>query len=124
MGLVVGRASRLVAGKAGVQSQEEQRTAVQAPESERSALAERARQLEQQLQEGRSRQEQDRQQQLELNGKLSEAVTSIATSRRSSKKAELEALQDRFTKEFENLANWDPGGEEPSSLNRTATTWM
>jgi DNA recombination protein RmuC len=95
-------------GKAGVQSvREEQRTAVQALESERSALAERARQLEQQLQEGRSRQEQDRQQQLELNGKLSEAVTLNRNlqEKLQSQKAELEALQDRFTKEFENLAN-------------------
>ncbi|MFZ7106698.1 MAG: DNA recombination protein RmuC [Bacteroidota bacterium] len=108
MGLVVGVLLGWLLGKAGVQSvREEQRTAVQALESERSALAERARQLEQQLQEGRSRQEQDRQQQLELNGKLSEAVTLNRNlqEKLQSQKAELEALQDRFTKEFENLAN-------------------
>ncbi|MBP7438452.1 MAG: DNA recombination protein RmuC [Bacteroidia bacterium] len=108
VGLVVGVLLGWLLGKAGVQSvREEQRTAVQALESERSALAERARQLEQQLQEGRSRQEQDRQQQLELNGKLSEAVTLNRNlqEKLQSQKAELEALQDRFTKEFENLAN-------------------
>ena len=108
VGLVVGVFLGWLLGKAGVQSvREEQRTAVQALESERSALAERARQLEQQLQEGRSRQEQDRQQQLELNGKLSEAVTLNRNlqEKLQSQKAELEALQDRFTKEFENLAN-------------------
>ena len=108
VGLVVGVLLGWLLGKAGVQSvREEQRTAVQALESERSALAELARQLEQQLQEGRSRQEQDRQQQLELNGKLSEAVTLNRNlqEKLQSQKAELEALQDRFTKEFENLAN-------------------
>lgn len=108
VGLVVGVLLGWLLGKAGVQSvREEQRTAVQALESERSALAERACQLEQQLQEGRSRQEQDRQQQLELNGKLSEAVTLNRNlqEKLQSQKAELEALQDRFTKEFENLAN-------------------
>lgn len=108
VGLVVGVLLGWLLGKAGVQSvREEQRTAVQALESERSALAERARQLEQQLQEGRSRQEQDRQQQLELNGKLSEAVTLNRNlqEKLQSQRAELEALQDRFTKEFENLAN-------------------
>lgn len=108
VGLVVGVLLGWLLGKAGVQSvREEQRTAIQTLESERSALAERARQLEQQLQEGRSRQEQDRQQQLELNGKLSEAVTLNRNlqEKLQSQKAELEALQDRFTKEFENLAN-------------------
>lgn len=108
VGLVVGVLLGWLLGKAGVQSvREEQRTAIQTLESERSALAERARQLEQQLQEGRSRQEQDRQQQLDLNGKLSEAVTLNRNlqEKLQSQKAELEALQDRFTKEFENLAN-------------------
>ncbi len=108
VGLVVGVLLGWLLGKTGVQSvREEQRTTIQTLESERSALAERARQLEQQLQEGRSRQEQDRQQQLELNGKLSEAVTLNRNlqEKLQSQKAELEALQDRFTKEFENLAN-------------------
>ncbi len=108
VGMLAGGLVGWLLGKAGVQAaREEQRASIQALEAERSTLGERTRQLEQQLRDARAQQEIDRKQSLEFNGKLSEAVTLNRNlqEKLNLQKAELETLQDRFTKEFENLAN-------------------
>jgi DNA recombination protein RmuC len=108
VGLLAGGLAGWFFGRSGVQSvREEQRAALQALENDRSVLQERARQLVQQQQEARSRQEQDRVQLLDLNARLSEAVTLNRNlqEKLDAQKMELEGLQNRFAKEFENLAN-------------------
>lgn len=108
VGLLAGGLAGWLWGKSGTHTaREQQRAAVQALDNERSALQERSHQLEHQLADSRNRQEQDRQQVLELNTRLTEAVTLNRNlqEKLDAQRAELEGLQERFSKEFENLAN-------------------